>query len=162
MPDDEIVDELYAAQDPASPGQLLEVTMRAGMARIRGMTMSRLARESGVSRGTFYLWFTNQQTPSTWTLERVGKVLEIPIRDLWDAYQGREQTPTSTEEAIRLLIGRLDRNDDRMTELLSRLEALANGAIVAGVTRALTERPESVHTPPARPQRKKPRPSEQD
>jgi AcrR family transcriptional regulator len=155
MPDDEIVDELYAAQDPESPGRLLEATMRAGMARIRGMTMSRLAREAKVSRGTFYLWFTNQQTPSSWTLERVGKILNIPIRDLWDAYQGREQTPTSTEDAIIRLIGRLDRNDERMTALLARLEALANNAIVAGVTRALSEPPESPDKLPARPPRRK-------
>jgi AcrR family transcriptional regulator len=136
-------------------GRLLERRMRAAMAEIRGMTMSRLARESGVSRGTFYLWFTGQQEPSTWTLGRVSKVLEVPVRDLWDAYEGREATPTSTEEAIDRLIGRLDRQDERISQLVTHLQALADGAILAGVARALGEaRPESDDTP-APPRRKR-------
>lgn len=160
MPD-EIVDEFYAAQDPDSPGRLLEASMRAGMAKIRGMNWSRLARESGVSRGTFYKWFVNEQTPSIWTLERVAKVLELEVRDLWDAYSGRDQIPPSTAEAINKLIERLDRDHETMEQVLDRLRVLSSDAIGAGVSRLLSERtPASPDTPlPRRPRRKPPRPA---
>lgn len=144
MPDDlppleSIRDQVYDDVPEGSAGRNLENAMRAAMAQIKGMNFSRLARESGVSRGTFYLWFTNEQQPSTWTLGRVAKVLDVPVRDLWDAWEGREAVPPSTELAIHKLIERLDRQDARMAELVSRLDVLASGAIVAGVTRALNE-----------------------
>lgn len=125
--------------------------MRSAMAAHRGMSMARLARESGVSRGTFYLWFSDQQEPSMWTLGRVAKALGMPVRDLWDAFEGRDTVPSTTEEALHELIGRLDRQDERMMQLVSRLEVLANGAIVAGVVRALgEEHPSPDDTPPPR------------
>lgn len=163
MPDDElpplesIRDPVYDAVREDSPGRHLENAMRAAMANIKGMNFSRLARESGVSRGTFYLWFTNEQQPSTWTLGRVAKVLDVPVRDLWDIWEGREVVPPTTEIAIHRLIERLDRQDAALAELVSKLDVLASGAIVAGVTRALNEgRPSSSDTPPPPRSRRKP------
>ena len=59
-------DPVYDEQDDDSPGRHLESVIRGQMGQIKGMNFSRLARESGVSRGTIYKWFTNEQQPSNW------------------------------------------------------------------------------------------------
>lgn len=136
-------DVLYPGEivgDEDSAGRRLEATVRAAMSQIKGMNFSRLARESGVSRGTFYLWFTNQQHPTTWTLGRVAKVLDVPVRDLWDVWEGREAVPPSTEQAIMRLIERMDEHDERIAELVAELKALADGSITSAVGETLKQR----------------------
>ena len=119
------------------PGRRLEETIRTAMAQVRGMNWSRLARESGVSRGTMYRWFAGEQQPSSWTLGRIAKTLDVPVGDLWAAWEQRPTVAPSTEIAILRLIERLDRQDEVLNELVAELKALADGSIASTVTEAL-------------------------
>ena len=102
-----------APSDPRRAGELLEQTIRAALARTRGLTMAGLARQAKVGRGTLYLWFSGRQTPSGPKLEAIAAILGVPMTDLWDAYLGRDSVGKlpSLEAAIMALIGRLDREE---------------------------------------------------
>jgi hypothetical protein len=119
-----------------TPGRRLERAIRAGMGR-SGLanTISGLAILADLNRGTLYDWFNDTRVPSSASLSRIAKIIDVPARDLWDAYEGREPTPTSTEEAIQRLIGRLDRNSSENQALMR----LIRRAMIAGFERAADE-----------------------
>jgi len=76
-----------------------------------------LATATGLHWNTIYSWFKKPddplvKVPSPEKALAVCRALSIPLRDFWDAYEGREPEPSSAE---------------------------AEGAVAAGVLRALEE-----------------------
>ena len=151
-------------------GARLERAIRTAMLKQGGeQTVMGLCAAARINRNTIYEWFTGKAVPSARALGRVAKIIEVPIRDLWDAYEGRPTTPASVEEAIYALIRRMDANAEqqerdstRIASLESevrRVSAVVKVAAAQGVVRALEEAGEPPGTKPPRRRRKAPPPT---
>ena len=145
------------------PGRRLEAAIHALMA---GMTprlsITKLAKDAHVTRGTLYEWFSGERPPSSPKLAGIAEVLEVPVSELWAAYDGRPQVPVSFEDAALRLIEEMRVQSAETRALRERIDMIAGWAASAGVTRAGREQRGPVDRPRPRRRRRKPAPPESE
>jgi transcriptional regulator with XRE-family HTH domain len=92
-------------------------------------SMADLLRCTGLHANTLYDLFrgATKDGPGPRTVNLIAGCLDIPTRWLWDAWQGREPEPDSTEEALRRHADALD----AQTRLLGTLVAFIRSAAAA-------------------------------
>ena len=130
------------SEESRAAGERLHAAIREAMGRSHTVrNLNQLSQAAGVSRSTFYEWFSGMQEPGTRTLSQVAAALDVPTADLFDAYEGREtvappESMADLTEAVRALVARLDR--------------IATGAIREEIRRQLEGGQEEEPLPPAR------------
>lgn len=121
----------HASEQRKMLGQQLQQKTREAMARAHILSVSQLARESGVQRDTLYAWFRGDRTPKPDTLGKVAEVLDVPVGSLWPY---TEQTPGDFSAALGVLAAELRawRIEDR--QRIDDLEVLVRqlGATIPG------------------------------
>jgi transcriptional regulator with XRE-family HTH domain len=93
-------------------GQRLDRAIRAATLRRPGLTVTGLARAAAIQRDTVYKWFEGNTAPRTAELARVADVLDVPLAELLNAYQGREPpalAPTLSPELLDAIEERVRR-----------------------------------------------------
>jgi transcriptional regulator with XRE-family HTH domain len=122
----------------AKEGQRLRDAMKQAMDD-RGMSVSELARVSGVSRPLIYQWWRGEQRPSRTSIARVAKPLGVEPSDLLGLYE-RRATPAQPDD----LTSAIRETNALLREVLSRLaQADEASAAVRGRTVAATIRSRS-------------------
>jgi lambda repressor-like predicted transcriptional regulator len=117
----------------AKAGARFEKVVKIALARhSRIHTMTQLKQCTGLHGNTLYDVFKGdlEDGPTPKTVNLVATCLDIPTRLLWDAWQGREPEPDSTEEALRRHADAVDRQTRLLGELVNFVRSAA-GAIVA-------------------------------
>lgn len=79
-----------------------------------GWSVSRLARETGIGRGRFYIWWQGLQRPRVSTLQRVARVMGLDPNSLVSAYGDPQEVVAVAPDPVAAAI-------DRQTEVLRDL-----------------------------------------
>lgn len=68
------------------------------------LSLSALARESGVDRSRWYAWFRGENTPQSRTLVRAAKVLGVDVQDLTAPWGGLRSPELITDSGLTALV----------------------------------------------------------
>lgn len=143
--------------DMEDAGKRLEDVVRMAMPRVGIASIAELCRQADVTRNTAYDWFRGATVPTPKALERVARVVKLPVADLWAAYQGTGTPTTSLEDALGRLATAQERQNDRLDRLIRKMDALASAAIAEEVRRYLSSDVEGPPQPVRRPRRTRPK-----
>lgn len=100
-----------AAQGPIRIGQAVGAQIRR-LRRLRGMSVSELARQAGISKGTLSVLEAGQGNPTIETISAIAVALRLPLGDLIQPGTPREPTvvrgtdpPTTYKQELLHRIG---------------------------------------------------------
>ena len=128
----------FAAVDA---GKRLRRFVDAAMARSDEVrTISALCRRAHLNRNTIYDWFTGEAVPSPAGMAKLAAALDVGVGDLYAAYDGRADIPTTTDAALNDLAHDIRANTEAIQDLLGRLGAVADRAIAEEIAEALARR----------------------
>lgn len=117
-------------------GARLRAAMHTAMERTPDVrSVIGLAEKAGVQRGTIYETWSGR-LPKPGTMDAYAQALNVPVGDLWAAWDGR--TAAEADE-LAALVRALKGQTEAINELLSRLDSLATSAVREGVAEALRE-----------------------
>ena len=111
--------------------------MVRGMALVGLHSVSEFARRSGVTRNTFYQWWSGRTTPDANNLMRAAEVLGVGLSDLWAAWEGRALRPVTLEEKLDRAAELAEGTNARLDLMIRKLNAIASQAIGEEVRRAV-------------------------
>ena len=103
-------------------------------------SISALCRRAALNRNTLYDWFTGAAVPSPGGFAKLAEALDVGIGDLYAAYDGRADIPTTTDVAINDLARDIRDNTDAIAALIERLDGVADHALAEEIATALKER----------------------
>lgn len=105
--------------------------VRAALARSRKVhTMAQLIRATGLHANTLYdLFNRNVTSPGPRTISLIADALEVPVGDLWAAWQGLEPPPDTMQEALRRHTEAVERQNDLLAELVGYVRRAAAGIV---------------------------------
>ena len=109
-------------------------------------SISALCRRAALNRNTLYDWFTGASMPSPGGFAKLAEALEVGIGDLYAAYDGRADIPTTTDAAINDLAHDIRANTDAIAALIERLDGVADHAIADEIAAALKDRGRHMRT----------------
>jgi hypothetical protein len=115
-------------------GERFEEYVRVALARSKSIhSVADLLRATKLHPNTLYDLFngtTNEPGPRT--VSAIATALEVPVADLWAAWQGLELAPDSIEEALRRHTSAVDRQNALLGELIGYIRSSAFAIIEAG------------------------------
>lgn len=82
-----------------------------------------LADAAGMRYQTLMDWYADRSRPTPGPLSKIAEVLDMPVADLWAAWEGRPTRPDDIAE----LVAALDRHTEAVTALVEELRAALTG-----------------------------------
>jgi hypothetical protein len=115
-------------------GERFEEYVRVALARSKSIhSVADLLRATKLHPNTLYDLFNGETNePGPRTVSAIATALEVPVADLWAAWQGLELAPDSIEEALRRHTTAVDRQNALLGELVGYIRSSAFAIIEAG------------------------------
>ena len=102
--------------------------------------MVALAQKAGVQKKTIYGWFKGQ-VPAAASLAKVAEALNLPISDLYAAWDGSDPMPTTKDEQLTQLILELQLHTEQVAQLTKIMDGIAKRAIAQQIVDAMDAEP---------------------
>lgn len=122
----------------AEAGRRLQSLVREAIGRSSSLdNISDFCRAANLNRNTVYAWFSGRAVPSPAALARAAAALEVPIADLYAAWEGRAAMPTTTEGLIALLIAQGAETNGHLSRLIAKLDGIGDRALAEELVQEL-------------------------
>lgn len=130
--------EAFATTEAGKRLKRYVLAVMAGHEEIR--TVSELCRRAGLNRNTIYDWFTGAAVPSPSGIAKLAAALDVSMGDIYAAYDGRMDLPTTTDVALSDLARDIRDQSERIDTLIGLLRGVATHAVADEVVRALSDK----------------------
>ena len=121
---------------PAIANDLLAVAhkvrypMAAILAKVPGDTLAERARQIGVSRQTMYVWAQERFRPSTEQAAIIAKLTGVPVEQIRDYQEGKDDGTNGAGKTPRKTRGRLAKASRNLPAGAARLRAKRTGVAI--------------------------------